>query len=60
MNVFTYCRVSTMAQEYASQKLELSNYTASHGMTIISEYEDTISGTKSARAAISKAEGRQP
>lgn len=52
MNIATYLRVSTELQDHASQRMELTEYCARQGWTVVGEYTDTISGSKAARPGL--------
>ena len=52
MNVATYLRVSTDQQTLDPQRLELTNYCAARGWTIVREFTDVISGAKASREGL--------
>jgi DNA invertase Pin-like site-specific DNA recombinase len=52
--IVIYSRVSTDAQNHASQLVELRNYCAGRGWSIVEEIADTISGTKSSRKGLDR------
>lgn len=49
MNVCLYTRVSTADQTVEPQLIELRNYCAARGWTVVREFTDVISGSKSSR-----------
>ncbi len=52
MNTLTYLRVSTEDQTIEPQRLELTEYCARQGWSVIGEYTDTISGSKAVRPGL--------
>jgi DNA invertase Pin-like site-specific DNA recombinase len=52
MNIALYTRVSTEDQSVNPQLLELREYAARNGMTIVAEYTDVISGAKAQRPGL--------
>lgn len=54
MKVAIYTRVSTQDQTNENQLIELRNYCQRNDHKIISEYSDTISGTKSSRPELDR------
>jgi putative DNA-invertase from lambdoid prophage Rac len=52
--IVIYTRVSTDAQNHASQLVELRNYCVGRGWPIVEEIADTISGTKSSRKGLDR------
>jgi putative DNA-invertase from lambdoid prophage Rac len=52
MKVALYVRVSTDKQTHESQLLELREYCARHKFTNVTEYSDTISGSKFTRVGL--------
>lgn len=49
MNIVTYLRVSTEAQDLEPQRLELASFVERNGWTVIAEFSDVISGARSSR-----------
>lgn len=48
--VFIYCRVSTEKQDTERQLRELRQFAEANGLDIVTEYQETLSGTKSINA----------
>lgn len=58
MNVALYFRVSTDDQSVMPQQQELRAYAQTRGWTVVGEYTDVISGSKSSRVSLDQMMGR--
>lgn len=52
MNVALYVRIGTVDQNASMQQDELRTYCKRRGLTVVGEYQDTISGSKDSRPAL--------
>lgn len=52
MNCVFYLRVSTSDQSVNAQRIELTNYVKAKGWTVLTEFSDTISGSKRDRPGL--------